>query len=386
MSDYKKEILADLKRLETNDLQDPMFLLERIKKYDFGYFYHKKGGIKERFDPDFYEYKRFIETVYSDYIELYFKEIANTEEYMLKRELAEFATRFNPKKYDILVRLMDDRVIYEDAKQALKTEVDYPVNKDALIALAQCYVIEKEQYKINSFFSRSYKEARSYALRIKEESGSGDNLNSDIYLAITQAIMLLPPEVRDELRNTVFEAYTFLSNDDRSYASNQVSGFMAIYLTLFSEPIDINILENAITVTGKHYQKNKFVLQTRYAKWLLENNQKAALEYFENGQIDENIEYIVALFADLDCKAAIPLLKEKLKTITDPIRTEVLLESIFRLENQQKAPGASERMIWLFESVSPTERALGTESDNIFVKRVQEKHRLDDTVYETDND
>ena len=59
---YQEEILADLKRAEKFDLDDPLFMLERIKKYDFGYFYHKKNGINDRFDPDYYEYEAFSES------------------------------------------------------------------------------------------------------------------------------------------------------------------------------------------------------------------------------------------------------------------------------------------------------------------------------------
>ncbi len=387
MKDYQKEILADLKRLETNDLNDPLFLLERIKKYDFGYFYHKKNGIKERFNTDYYEYKSFIEKLYATYIELYFEEIANSNEEMLPIMLAKFAISFTPKKYDLLVRLENDSAIYDDAKEALKTETDYPVNTDAFLALAKCFKIEEEQYKIESFFSRAYKEAKEYAFRTREYDYLGDNLNGDIYLAITKAIILLPPEIREKLSDKVFEAYTFASDRKRSYHVNQTSGYMAIYLTLFSKQIDLDVLGKAITVTGKHYQENKFVLQTRYAKWFMENNQEEALTYFKNSEIDDNMEYIIALLADINCKKALPFLKEALKnTKDDPIRTEVFLEAISRLETQEKSPSPSKRMVWLFESTSPTERALGAETDSVFVKRAQEKYDVDTNVYETDEE
>ena len=379
MNQYQKEIIADIKSLETNDLNDPLFLLERIKKYDFGYFYHKKGGIEERFSPDYYEFKAFIESVYTRYLDEYFEKISGADSAALSNLLAGFAVSFDPKKYDILVRLGKDYEIYQDAKKALKTKLDYPVNKDALLALAQCYKIESEQYKIKSFFMRSYVEALKY----NPESG----VNSDIYLAITQAIMLFPSEVKQELSSKVFEAYKFLSDDDSSYGCSQVSGYIAIYLTSFSEQFDLDVLEKAISVTGKHYQENKFVLQTRYAKWLMEDNHEAALDYFENSKIDDNLEYIIALLADINCKAALPLLIAKLESTTDdPIRTEVLLEAIERLKSQQRNPEPEERMIWLFESASPTDRALGGENDSVFVERARKKLEIDVNVYEADQE
>lgn len=383
---YREEVLADLKRVEKLDLDDPLFMLERIKKYDFGYFYHKKNGIKDRYDPGYYEYKAFIDELYSIYIERYFEKIVDSDDMMLSVILAKFACSFEPKKYDLLVRLGVDSDIYEDAQTALKTETDYPVNKDAFIALAQCYKIESQQYKIKSFFSRAYKEAKEYALRTRKYEYLGDNLNSDIYLGITQAIAILPAEVREELAEKVIEAYTFLSFPDRSYEANQASGYVAIYLTLFKQQIDLSILEQAINETGKHYQENKFVLQTRYTKWLLEKNEEEALKYFEKNDPSDYMEYIVALLADLNCKAARPLLKQRLEVSKKPVFTEVLLEAISRLETQQTPPAPEERMVWLFESVSPTERALGTDSDNVFIKRAQEKQEIDTNVYETDDE
>lgn len=383
---YQEEIQADLKRAEKFDLDDPLFMLERIKKYDFGYFYHKKNGIKDRYDPDYYEYKAFIKELYSGYFENYFQEMADSDDRMLSVILANFACSFEPKKYDILVRLGVDKDIYEDAQAALKTETDYPVNKAAFIALAQCYKIESQQYKIKSFFSRAYKEAKEYALRTREYEYLGDNLNSDIYLGITQAITILPAEVREELAEKVIAAYTFLSFPDRSYSANQASGYVAIYLTLFKKQINLSLLEQAITVTGEVYQDSKFVLQTRYTKWLLEKNEKDALAYFKKNEPAKFMEYIVALLADLDCKAALPLLKQRLEVTKKPVFTEVLLEAISRLETQQEPPEPEDRMIWLFESVSPTERALGVDSDNIFIKRAQEKQEIDTNVYETDDE
>lgn len=383
---YQEEILADLKRVEKLDLDDPLFMLERIKKYDFGYFYHKKNGIKDRYDPDFYEYEAFIKELYSGYFENYFQEMANSEDRMLPVILAKFACTFEPKRYDILVRLGIDKDIYEDAQTTLKTETDYPVNKTALIALAQCYKIESEQYKIKSFFSRAYKEAKEYALQTRKYEYLGDNLNSDIYLGITQAIAVLPAEVREELAEKVIAAYTYLSFPKRSYDANQTSGYVALYLTLFKKQINLSILEQAITVTGEAYQTSKFVLQTRYAKWFMEKNEEEALKYFEKNEPSNFMEYIVALLADLDCKAATPLLKQRLEVTKKPVFTEVLLEAISRLETQQEPPEPRERMVWLFESVSPTERALGADSDNIFIKRAQEKQEIDTNVYETDDE
>src|SRR5690606_16791279 len=161
----------------------------------------------------------------------------------------------------------------------------------------------------------------------------------------TQAISVLPAKVREELSEKVIEAYTHLSLPDGSYNHYQASGYVAIYLTLFKQQIDLSVLEQAITETGKYYQESKFVLQTRYTKWLLEKNEEEALEYFEKNDPSNQMEYIVALLADLNCKAAIPLLKQNLEVTKEPVFTEVLLEAISRLETQQNPPASPERMV-----------------------------------------
>lgn len=382
---YKEAIIADLKKYE--DLDDPLYLLERLRKYDFGYLYHRKNGIRDRFETEYCAYKEDINEFYSMYIDKYFDDMeGNENRFILANQLSEFAASFSPKKYDVLVRLGEHDMIYDDAIAALNTDREDIVNAQAIIALAQCYPIEDAQYKIQSFFNRSFKEAREYALRTRKYDYLGDNLNPDIYLALVHGISLLPKSVQGQLRNSVYEAYTFLSDEERSYDANQASGYMVLYLPIFDKKISLSPIKKAIEITGEHYQNNRFVHQTLYTKWMLEENGEEALEYLQAEENKDWPTFAIIALSDLDYKGALPIIGVMQKNCEDPVLNEVLIEAIHRLESQTEAPKIEDRMIWLHGVMTPTYRALTGESDNVFVKRTQEKQTVDDTVYETDDE
>ncbi len=384
---YEQAILDDLEKHETSIPDDPLFILERIKKYDFGYLYHKSGGIRSQYDTEYYTYKKFIDQLYDQYLNRYYQLMEGHEDYFsLKRQIADFACSFNLKKYDILVSIKDHDKLMEDARETLQTDIDETVNYESIIGLAQCYEVEEAQYKIGQFFKHAFKESREYALRTREYDYLGDNLNGDIYTALTQGISYLPSSARKELQESVFEAYAFLSDHERSYACHQASGYMSLYLPNFEQKIDPEIINSAIDETGKHYPENKFVHQTLYTKWILENNGRDALRYLQDEDNKEWPTYAIIALTDLNYKDALPAIKKLHETNTDPIVHEVLEESIMRLSNQKTVPELSERMIWMNGVMSPTYRALTGENDNQFVARSKKKQEVDDSVYETDDE
>ena len=162
--------------------------------------------------------------------------------------------------------------------------------------------------------------------------------------------------------------------------------FRSIQLTSYVQSFNLDIIKKAIEVTGKNYKSNTYVHQTLYAKWVLEKNGKEALEYL---QAEENKDWsslpIIAI-ADLNYKEALPVLETMITEKQEPVVVEILLEGITRQKNQKTAPDTNDRMIWLNGNVSPNQRALGIESDNVFIKRAQQKQPVDATVYETDED
>lgn len=397
MENYKNAILPEIAKVEIKLREEPMVVLEKIKDYDNGDLYRY---VTDKYAPDYNEYKKFIETLYAKYLDVVFELLSKTNDSLLRGKIREFALRFKivmshaivlEDNFSIILsRLGDDEsfeILMEESKKILEEKVDAFVNKAPLVYLLTFYEVEKYQKRIKEYLLSSYDYAREFALKNRIYDYQRDNLNADIYLVISQGIMSLKKEHREEFADLFFRAYEFASSKERRcYSMNQISGYMAIYITAFSKKIDISILDKCITITGRYYQDNKFVFQTRYAKWYLEKNSSAAIDFFKESKCYDQIGYIAALFADLDCKNGLPFLEEKIKEIADPVVTEIFLEAISRLKTQQHPPYSEERMIWMFESVSATQRALGADSDNIFLQRARVKAEIDSTVYETDDE
>lgn len=49
-------------------------------------------------------------------------------------------------------------------------------------------------------------------------------------------------------------------------------------------------------------------------------------------------------------------------------------------------PESQNRMIWMFENVSATQRILGASSDSVFLKKAQEKANVEDQLWEADQE
>ncbi|EMN02020.1 hypothetical protein LEP1GSC021_3268 [Leptospira noguchii str. 1993005606] len=75
-----------------------------------------------------------------------------------------------------------------------------------------------------------------------------------------------------------------------------------------------------------------------------------------------------------------------MKAIKDPIVLEIFLEAITRLKSQTSMPESQNRMIWMFENVSATQRILGASSDSVFLKKAQEKANVEDQLWEADQE
>lgn len=117
------------------------------------------------------------------------------------------------------------------------------------------------------------------------------------------------------------------------------------------------------------YPGDDHVMQMRYALWMLDQDPRGALAYVTNTANKKNLGLAAAAIADLDYKAARDSLARRAKTLENPVAQETFAEVLQRLDKQQGPPPPTGRMIWMFGRKSSTEQALGSESDNVFVKR-----------------
>lgn len=381
LNNYKDTIAKELSSFSNSQEFSVTSIFDKI----YGYPY-----------PDnYYDFKQFIKEQSDIYFNLAIDEYKKSLQPNLKKEIQDIALRDLYRRYDVLIKLGDRGcfdIVLNSAEDFLKGE-DYLFHNgyhyedgQVLFDLIQAYYNPVYKEDVVSFFNQAFNFAKKYSKENKKwEYLSGDPDGSTL-LIIAQAVTWLKKEDREQFSNLVLDIYTFSSSSNRSYEMKQASGYIALLLTNYDKKIEIQVLENVINITGEHYKDNIFVHQTLYCKWLLTNDSESALSYIQLEENRKGIIFAIIALADLNYRKALPSLKSRLKEEKGPIFIEVYKEAINRLEAQNTTPKIESRMIWLNGNLTPTQRELGAESDNIFVKRVREKIELDDNVYETDDD
>jgi hypothetical protein len=154
-------------------------------------------------------------------------------------------------------------------------------------------------------------------------------------------------------------------------------GTLAIALSVLGYDGDIqemkDILDDAVS-NEFSIDENTVKLEMFYAYCILKKDSIRAIDYLSNLKRTKNLALVAATLADLDVKEALPILKDRFKTLTNHVEEEAFLEAIHRLEVQTSIPSPNDRMIWMFGKCSSTEMALGEDSDNVFVLRAIEKY------------
>ncbi|GAA5038139.1 hypothetical protein GCM10011506_35210 [Marivirga lumbricoides] len=381
---YKNTIAQELSSFSNSEEFSYTSIFDKI----YGYRY-------PNYTDDYAAFAQFKKEQSDIYFDRAINEYEQTLNQQLKNEIQDIALTDLNRRYDVLIRLGDRdsfEVVLKNAEDFLKGK-DYLYDHgyqyedgQVLFDLIQAYYNLQFQEDVVSFFNRAFNFAKKYAIENKKwEYLSGDPDESTA-LTIAQAITWLKKDDREKFASVVFDIYTFCSHDERGYEVNQASGYIALLLTIFDSKIDINILNHAINITGEYYQDNTFVHQTLYSKWILANDSKGAFSYLQSEENRRGFIFAIIALADLNDKETLPFLEKMLKEEKNPVIIEVLNEAIERLNTQITIPETENRMIWLNGNLTPTQRALGAESDNIFVKRAQERTGLDDIVYETDDD
>ena len=348
------------------------------------------------YTDDFYSFQAFKNQIKEIYLNRALEDYHISKNENLRNEIITIADYMLDRHYDVMTALDDEEAfnkVLGYATDCLKGE-DFLyfqrlyVNWQSFFALAQAYYNPKFKQDVILFFETAFDYAKNYAKENDNHyTSTSADPDSSTLLELAQAVSSLKEEDREQFANLIFEIYAFSSNEKRSYGMNQVSGFIALHLTLYSAAIDkITFLNDTISKKLKHYKENIYVHQTLYAKWYLEKNHTEALAYLQN---DENAgwpTFAILALADLGCQEALPVLIEKQKGEKNPVVWEVYQEAIHRLSTKYQIVNNEDRMIWLNGNLTPAQRALGAESDNIFVKRAQQKQAIEDTVYETDEE
>ncbi|NHN26637.1 hypothetical protein FIA58_013205 [Flavobacterium jejuense] len=234
--------------------------------------------------------------------------------------------------------------------------------------------------RIISFLENSFDILRETALNYKIEQDKiwNDGFDSPIHVnhilfsALVKFVGMLGEK---KLAPLLYKE--FLGLKGAFYELHLEKGTVCIALSLLGYEGTIEeILAYLEEAVSSEYciNENKETLEMFYAFCILKNDKTKALEYLNNYKRTKNLSLVAAALADLNVKEAVPILKNRLIHIENPVTKEAFLEAIHRLEIQKKAPSPLNRMIWMFGERTSTEIDLGYESDNQFVLRAIKKN------------
>ncbi|PXY41330.1 hypothetical protein DMB65_07970 [Flavobacterium cheongpyeongense] len=381
MKNFEKTISQEVADFAKDNPGKYKLITDKIRSYHYN-----------DYTNDYYSFAPFKNQLLDIYINHALQDYRISRSKNLRNEIIEIADYKLDRRYDVIIALDDE----EAFQKVLGYATDFLkgdsflfdqklyVNSQSLFALVKAYYNPKYKNTVLSFFNTAFEYAKVYAKEKIEFGRKADtDPDAETLLELVQAISSFKDEDREQFASLIFEIYTFSSQKKRGYAMYQASGFMAIQLTYFQASFNIKVIIDAIEITGKYYADNIFVKQTLYAKWFLEKNTKEAFLYFQS---NTNPMFAVFVLTDLGFKDALPLFIEKQKEEENPVMWEIYEEAIQRLKNDFLPKNQTERMSWLNGNLTPTQRALGAENDNVFVQRAQQKTFIDDNVYETDND
>ena len=167
---------------------------------------------------------------------------------------------------------------------------------------------------------------------------------------------------------------------------NTAASRLAIYLTALDYNGPIDTIKSYIDYYSDSYDDDEFVVRARYAYWWFKHETNEALDFLNNPEKTKSLGLVAALLADLNEKKALPILQERMKKLSNKVTIEIFKEAISRLKLQQNIPENNYRMIWMFGYITPSEIALGDETDNEFIKRANETSEIDlGIVFEVDD-
>ena len=212
-------------------------------------------------------------------------------------------------------------------------------------------------------------------------------VNSVAFGALAYAAACVPHVETGPVLHRAFRIAAGLEDVRAHYELVLTCGPLAVAMSAVDHTAAIADIDAFATEKNELYPGDDFVMQCRYAQWLLAKDDAGAVAYVRDLANTKNLGLAAAALADLDAKHTRDALGARIETIEHPVAKEVFAEALTRLDAQLGPPAVTGRMIWMFGRKSSTEQALGSESDNVFVQRAvaRTKNAELGVVYEADN-
>lgn len=292
------------------------------------------------------------------------------------------AAAVNAKRADVVAHLGTDQAFAAALEQAgaqlaLPSESTDPSWFAALATLVSSPARRRAALELLGPSLRRLLEARL---------AGGGLVNSVALGGLARALLSL--EAREHLE-TLVAAMDFCTGKRCHHEARQEAGWVAMALTAAGDA-DVARVDAALSAFlarwAETYDGHRFVMQTRYARWLLAGHGAEARAYLADPGRVRGLAFVAAAVADLDDKQAIPVLEARRPHLHNPVADEAFAEALARLGRQAGPPPASERMMWLFGVRSPMELALGDDSDDQLLARARARLGRPDLGYRTETD
>lgn len=282
-------------------------------------------------------------------------------------------------KFEEILKKSEDQLVYVN-------EFERNSNTEVIYALASYADEPDKRSQIIEFIQKAFD-------LLKENAKKNSDLVNDIIFGAVGRLTGMIGE--RSLAPLIYNEFQFAAGDEQHYELNLEAGTLAIALSLLDYDGDTKAFDEFLTSYEYRYSGEEFVMEVRYAYWMIKKDTSEPVEYlknpinvvknyFENIKVDDdyikkygdnykkNLGLVSAVLADLDAKYSLPVLKEILLNIKNPITQEVFNEVITRLQNQVGPPVPENRIIHLFGRYSSTELVLGQNVDNQFVLRARD--------------
>ncbi|MBP9205295.1 MAG: hypothetical protein KBG28_15095 [Kofleriaceae bacterium] len=219
---------------------------------------------------------------------------------------------------------------------------------------------------------------------VEARLAGGELINSVALGGLARALAVLAaPETADVLAQTL----DFCIGKKCHYEAKQQAGTVAIALAATGRADGDAAMQAFLERWADTYAGHRFVMEVRYAAWLRAGDGAGARAFLADPANTRGLAFVAAAVADLDDKASAAVLQARRPTLRNPVAEEAFDEALTRLRDQAGPPPQEARMIWMFGVRSPTEVALGHESDDQLLARARARLGRPGLgrVYETDD-
>ncbi|AZZ92214.1 hypothetical protein EUZ85_16380 [Hahella sp. KA22] len=237
---------------------------------------------------------------------------------------------------------------------------------------------QKAEYaeRATEFLTSSFQRHFEYAKKARSEKLKSYGFTPSLYHETNNGLVgaLAMEFTRYSIPNAndiLLDVLKIVSDDDASYGLNCKTGPVAIALSLCGYAGDVSVLESFLESFEWRYEGAQFVMETRYALWMINRDADGAAAFLANPENTKNLSYAACAIADLDAKQYLPLVEQRCADIDKPVAKEAFKETITRLRDQTSAPAPSERMIYLFGETDRTVVLLGGDYSGEFYSRAK---------------